>query len=69
MQQPVLAFWYEFASTYSYLAAHRVERLAATADLDVDGAWRDHLLVAVTAEEIQGSAVARLVNHGFARRY
>ena len=37
--------------------------------LDVDGAWRDHLLVAVTAEEIQGSAVARLVHHGLARRY
>jgi ribosomal-protein-alanine N-acetyltransferase len=37
--------------------------------LDVDGAWRDHLLVAVTAEEIKGSAVAQLVNHGFARRY
>jgi hypothetical protein len=25
--------------------------------------------VAVTAEEIKGSAVARLVNHGLARRY
>ena len=37
--------------------------------LDVYGAWRDHLLVAITAEEIEGSAVARLVNAGLARRY
>jgi len=36
--------------------------------LDVDGAWRDHLLVAITAEEIEGSAVARLVSAGLARR-
>jgi len=36
--------------------------------LDVDGAWRDHLLVAITAEEIQGSAVARLVHRGLAHR-
>ena len=36
--------------------------------LDVDGAWRDHLLVAITAEEIEGSAVARLVHHGLAHR-
>ena len=36
--------------------------------LDVDGAWRDHLLMAITAEEIRGSAVAHLVRHGFARR-
>ncbi|MEI7544855.1 MAG: GNAT family protein [Mycobacteriaceae bacterium] len=36
--------------------------------LDVDGAWRDHLLVAITAEEIQGSAVARLVQRGLAHR-
>jgi len=36
--------------------------------LDVDGAWRDHLLVAITAEEIRGSAVARLVHRGLAHR-
>ena len=36
--------------------------------LDVDGAWRDHLLVAITAEEIQGSVVARLVQRGLAHR-
>ena len=36
--------------------------------LDVDGAWRDHLLVAVTAEEIEGSAAAQLVRRGLAQR-
>jgi ribosomal-protein-alanine N-acetyltransferase len=35
--------------------------------LNVEGAWRDHLLVAVTAEEIVGSAAARLVDRGLAR--
>jgi [ribosomal protein S5]-alanine N-acetyltransferase len=32
--------------------------------LEVDGAWRDHLLVAVTIEEIVGSAAAALVRQG-----
>jgi ribosomal-protein-alanine N-acetyltransferase len=32
--------------------------------LEVDGAWRDHLLVAITVEEIEGSAAATLVRHG-----
>jgi ribosomal-protein-alanine N-acetyltransferase len=36
--------------------------------LDVDRAWRDHLLVAITAEEIEGSAAAQLVRRGLARR-
>lgn len=36
--------------------------------LDVDGGWRDHLLVAITAEEIAGSVTARLVSYGFAQR-
>lgn len=40
--KPSLVFWYEFASTYSYIAAHRVERLAAAAGVDV--AWRPFLL-------------------------
>lgn len=35
--------------------------------LDVDGAWRDHLLVAMTAEEVDGSVAARLVREGRAR--
>lgn len=32
--------------------------------LDVDGAWRDHLLVALTAEEVSGSVAASLVRLG-----
>ena len=32
--------------------------------LDVDGAWRDHLLVAITVEEIDGSASSTLVRQG-----
>ncbi|KKW62945.1 GNAT family protein [Mycolicibacterium elephantis] len=32
--------------------------------LDVDGAWRDHLLVAITVEEIDGSAASTLVRQG-----
>jgi ribosomal-protein-alanine N-acetyltransferase len=35
--------------------------------LDVDGAWRDHLLVALTAEEIDGSVAGRLVRRGLAQ--
>ncbi len=32
--------------------------------LDVDGGWRDHLLVAVTVEEVEGSVAAGLVRSG-----
>ncbi|ULE31288.1 GNAT family N-acetyltransferase [Mycobacterium sp. IDR2000157661] len=32
--------------------------------LEVDGAWRDHLLVAITVEEVSGSAAAALVRQG-----
>jgi ribosomal-protein-alanine N-acetyltransferase len=32
----------------------------------VDGAWRDHLLVAITAEELNGSAASTLVRDGHA---
>jgi [ribosomal protein S5]-alanine N-acetyltransferase len=32
--------------------------------LDVDGAWRDHLLVALTVEEVAGSVAAALVRTG-----
>jgi ribosomal-protein-alanine N-acetyltransferase len=35
--------------------------------LDVDGAWRDHLLVAMTEDEIPGSATAALVHSGRAQ--
>src|SRR3979490_2157089 len=39
---PKLEFWYEFASTYSYLSAMRIEALAAAADVAVE--WRPFLL-------------------------
>jgi ribosomal-protein-alanine N-acetyltransferase len=32
--------------------------------LEVDGAWRDHLLVALTVEELSGSATSALVHAG-----
>jgi len=32
--------------------------------LDVDGAWRDHLLVAITVEEVRGSVASALVRAG-----
>ncbi|HKW55067.1 MAG TPA: 2-hydroxychromene-2-carboxylate isomerase [Stellaceae bacterium] len=37
-----LAFWYEFASTYSYPAAARIETCAAAAGIAID--WRPFLL-------------------------
>jgi 2-hydroxychromene-2-carboxylate isomerase len=37
-----LEFWYEFASTYSYIAAMRIERLAEAAGVTV--AWKPFLL-------------------------
>lgn len=37
-----LDFWYEFASTYSYLSVMRVEKVAAAAKVEV--AWRPFLL-------------------------
>jgi 2-hydroxychromene-2-carboxylate isomerase len=42
MSKPSLTFWYEFASPYSWLAAERIEALAATADIEID--WRPFLL-------------------------
>jgi 2-hydroxychromene-2-carboxylate isomerase len=42
MPKPHLTFWYEFASTYSWLAAERVAALADAADVAVN--WRPFLL-------------------------
>src|ERR1044071_3987197 len=39
---PRLDFWYEFASTYSYLAAMRIEPLAKEASVELR--WRPFLL-------------------------
>jgi 2-hydroxychromene-2-carboxylate isomerase len=40
--RPTLDFWYEFASSYSYLAAVRIEGLARERNIDI--AWRPFLL-------------------------
>lgn len=37
-----LEFWYDFASTYSYLSAMRIEPLAATSGIDI--VWRPFIL-------------------------
>ena len=42
MAQPRITFWYEFASTYSYVAAMRIEAVAKRADVKV--VWRPFLL-------------------------
>lgn len=42
MHRPTIDFWYDFASTYSYLTAVRIADLAAAAGCDV--AWRPFLL-------------------------
>ena len=46
---PTLQFWYEFASTYSYPAAMRIEALAAARGLAV--AWRPFLLGPLFVEQ------------------
>lgn len=48
-RQPTLEFWYEFASTYSYLAAARIEGLAAAAGVAVR--WRPFLLGPIFASQ------------------
>ncbi len=48
-RRPVLDFWYEFASTYSYLAAMRIEALAADAGVEVR--WRPFLLGPIFAAQ------------------
>lgn len=42
IRRPIFEFWYEFASTYSYLAAMRIERLAEEAGVEI--VWRPFLL-------------------------
>ena len=39
---PSMEFWFEFASTYSYLAAARIEQLANAAGVVI--VWRPFLL-------------------------
>src|SRR6478672_5467639 len=44
-----IEFWYEFASTYSYIAAMRVERLAEAAGVEID--WKPFLLGPIFAAQ------------------
>jgi 2-hydroxychromene-2-carboxylate isomerase len=48
-RRPVLEFWYEFASTYSYLSAMRIEPLAEAAGVDIR--WRPFLLGPIFAAQ------------------
>jgi 2-hydroxychromene-2-carboxylate isomerase len=47
--QPPLQFWFEFASTYSYLAAMRIERVAAAARVPIE--WKPFLLGPIFAQQ------------------
>ena len=49
MGRPVVEFWYEFASTYSYLSAMRIEREAERAGVDIR--WRPFLLGPIFAAQ------------------
>jgi 2-hydroxychromene-2-carboxylate isomerase len=49
VRRPVLEFWYEFASTYSYLSAMRIEALAEAAGVDIR--WRPFLLGPIFAAQ------------------
>ncbi len=49
MAKPSLEFWYEFASTYSYLAASRIEKLADEQGVAVQ--WRPFLLGPIFAAQ------------------
>jgi 2-hydroxychromene-2-carboxylate isomerase len=47
--RPVLDFWFEFASTYSYLSAMRIEEMAEAAGVSVR--WRPFLLGPIFAAQ------------------
>ncbi|ADZ68674.1 2-hydroxychromene-2-carboxylate isomerase [Polymorphum gilvum] len=49
MERPRLGFWFEFASTYSYLTAMRIETVAADRGVDLD--WRPFLLGPIFARQ------------------
>lgn len=48
-RRPVVDFWYEFASTYSYLSAMRIEAMAEEANVDIR--WRPFLLGPIFADQ------------------
>ena len=58
-RRPVLEFWYEFASTYSYLSAMRIEEVAGRAGVDVR--WRPFLLGPIFAAQGWTSSPFNLV--------
>lgn len=47
--RPTIDFWFDFASTYSYLAAMRIGALAETAGVDIH--WRPFLLGPIFAAQ------------------
>ena len=49
MTKPTIDFWYEFASTYSYLSVMRITGLADAAGVAVR--WRPFLLGPIFAEQ------------------
>ncbi|MEO8558103.1 MAG: 2-hydroxychromene-2-carboxylate isomerase [Rhodospirillales bacterium] len=49
MVKPRVEFWFEFASTYSYLAASRIEQLATQHGVEVQ--WRPFLLGPIFAAQ------------------
>ena len=49
MNTPSLQFWFEFASTYSYLSVARIEGEAAVAGVPVR--WEPFLLGPIFAEQ------------------
>jgi len=49
MENRSLQFWYEFASTYSYVASARIQRVAGAANVELD--WRAFLLGPIFAEQ------------------
>jgi len=48
-RRPLIEFWYEFASTYSYLAAMRIEAMAEQAGVAI--VWRPFLLGPIFAAQ------------------
>jgi 2-hydroxychromene-2-carboxylate isomerase len=49
MTDPKLHFWFDFASTYSYLSAMRIESLATKADIEI--VWEPFLLGPIFAAQ------------------
>ena len=75
MTDPVLDFWFDFASTYSYLAAARIRPLAAAAECagalppvparaDLQGAGLGHVAV----QSLRGEGPLHVARHGAAGR-